>query len=205
MSKQEITQYFAATAFRDIREDLKCAVNEVSGPKVAVDCGCGAGADINYLIGQGFTVHGFDIEQEAISRCQARFAGNPKVFLSQASFTSFNYPKASLVVADASLFFCPPRNFKNVWQTISNSLYPDGIFCGSFLGNEDTMAIPGDNPSVYWPAISAFDEHEVKSLFRQFDILRFNIHKSSGKTPQGLDHNWHIFQVIARKHAPQTI
>lgn len=61
MPSAAITQYFEATANRPIRDDLRFAVEVVPEPKVAIDCGCGAGADIRYLVSNGFTVNGFDI------------------------------------------------------------------------------------------------------------------------------------------------
>jgi len=199
MSSEEIFKYFDATEFRETREDLVFSANMVSEPKVAIDCGCGAGADIDYLAGNRFTVYGFDVEQESISRCQSRFNGIDNVVLSKSSFTAFDYPRASLVLADASLFFCPSSEFKQVWSSIYQCLLPNGVFCGSFLGKEDTMAVPGDNPSVFWPEVTAFDESEVIELFKNFEILRFKTHKSTGKTPQGITHNWHIYQFVAQK------
>jgi SAM-dependent methyltransferase len=199
MVSKEITKYFDATEFREIREDLIFAMKMTSEPKIAIDCGCGAGADIDYLVRNGFTVYGFDIEQESVSRCQSRFDGIKNVILSLSSFGAFNYPQASLVVADASLFFCPRAEFKSVWKNIDQCLQSNGVFCGSFLGKEDTMAEVGNNPSVFWPEVTAFDESEVKELFKNFDLLSFKVHKSTGKTSQGVAHNWHIFQVVAQK------
>jgi SAM-dependent methyltransferase len=69
MASVEISQYYEATVDRDIRSDLLFAVSMVTGPKIAVDCGCGAGADIDYLLENSFKVYGFDIEAESISRC----------------------------------------------------------------------------------------------------------------------------------------
>ena len=199
MPHEEIANYFKATESREIRDDLVFAVSMVGEPKIAIDCGCGAGADIDYLARNGFTVHGFDVEQESISRCQSRFGDIDKVVLSESSFSNFEYPEASLVVADASLFFCPSSEFKKVWSDICQCLLQNGVFCGSFLGKEDTMAAPGDNPSVFWPEVTALEEFEVIELFKNFEILRFKTHKSKGKTLQGVAHNWHIFQVVAQK------
>jgi SAM-dependent methyltransferase len=199
MTSEEISQYFDATKYREVRDDLVFSVSKIDEPKIAIDCGCGAGADIEYLSRNGFIVHGFDIEDESISKCQTRFRNNENVFLSKASFSTFEYPDASLIVADASLFFCSPSDFEEVWSNIYHCLLPSGIFCGSFLGNEDTMAVPGDNPSVFWPHVTAFEEAEVIALFRQYEVLRFNTHKSSAVTSQGVPHNWHIFQVVAQK------
>ena len=199
MSSEAINKYYDATESRGIREDLVFSANIVGEPKVAIDCGCGAGADIDYLLRSGFKVYGFDIEQESISRCQSRFSGNDNVVLTRSSFAAFDYPPASLVVADASLFFCPSFEFKDVWSKIYQCLLPNGVFCGSFLGKEDTMAAPGDNPSVFWSEVTAFEQDEVLVLFNNFEVLRFNTHKSQGTTSQGVDHNWHIFQVVAQK------
>ncbi|NRA20198.1 MAG: class I SAM-dependent methyltransferase [Oceanospirillaceae bacterium] len=199
MYDEDIVKYFDATENRETREDLIFAVNMVREDKIAIDCGCGSGSDIDYLARSGFTVYGFDVEQESIARCQSRFSGMDNVVLSQSSFTAFDYPQASLVVADASLFFCPSSEFKKVWSNIYRCLLPNGIFCGSFLGKEDTMATPGDNPSVFWPEVTAFEEAEIMGLFKNFEVLRFKTHRSTGKTSQGITHNWHIFQIVAQK------
>jgi len=199
MPSAAISKYFEATENRKIREDLIFAVENVDESKVAIDCGCGAGADINYLASKGFIVHGFDVEEESISRCKTRFKNIDNVNLSKSSFSTYNFPKASLVVADASLFFCPKSEFSGVWKNIYECLQPNGIFCGSFLGPEDTMATPKYNADDFWPDVAVFEEEEVMKLFANYEILRFNVHKSSGTTPSGDLHDWHIYSVIAKK------
>ena len=199
MSSQEINEYYTATKFREIRSDLAFAVKLVSDPRIAIDCGCGAGADIEYLLKKGFKVYGFDIEEESISRCKKRFKNNSNVFLTKSDFSSYNYPKASLVVADASLFFCQKTEFNFVWSKTNECLYPNGIFCGSFLGPEDTMAGVTYDKNNFWPDVSVFDEKEVQDIFKGYEIYRFTEHKTSGKTPQGIPHDWHIFSVVAKK------
>lgn len=212
MSSADIEHYFDTTTQRNIRDDLKFAVSEIGEPKIAIDCGCGAGADIEYLTQNNFKVYGFDIEPSSIARCQSRFSNYDNVVLSQSSFSEFDYPKVSLVVADASLFFCPTVDFDTVWEKIYQCLLPGGIFCGSLLGIEDTMAKPNDrlgdnsgaiNPSVLWPHVTAFEEQDVKKLLARYQVMRFNTHQSSGLNSQGLEHNWHIFQIVARK--PQKV
>jgi len=199
MPSEAIRKYFDETENRQIRDDLVYAIENVGEPKVAVDCGCGAGADINYLVSNGFFVYGFDVEEESISRCKTRFRNFENVNLTRSSFSSYNFPKASLVIADASLFFCPKSEFPGVWENIYKCLYSNGIFCGSFLGPEDTMASPNYNPNDYWPEVAVFEEEEVKKIFANYEIIRFNVHRSSGTTPQGNPHDWHIYSVIAKK------
>jgi len=199
MATEEIKQYYDATANSETRSDLLHAADLVENSKIAIDCGCGAGADIEYLLSKGFFVHGFDVEKESIARCKKRFNNNANVALSQDTFSSFTYPKASLVLADASLFFCEESGFNSVWDKIYESLEPSGIFCGSFLGPRDTTAAPNYNSNAYWSDTSVFTEDEVKKLFTRYQILRFTEHESSGNTPDGKPHHWHIFSVVAKK------
>ena len=199
MISQKLKAYYDATEEREIRADLIFAAELVGTPKVAIDCGCGAGADIQFLLSLGFEVHGFDIEEDAISRCEKRFKNNKKVFLTKSGFASYTYPKASLVLADASLFFCPESEFDRVWRELTHCLYPNGVFCGSFLGPEDSMAAPDYDKSESWPNVLVLDEEKVKGLFEAFHIHRFTEHKTSGRTVLDVPHNWHIYSVVANK------
>lgn len=198
MTRQKIKNYYDVTEHREIRSDLIMAVDAVGNPKIAIDCGCGAGADIEYLLGKGFKVYGFDIEDDSISRCNKRFKNNENINLSKGDFSSYEYPRTSLVVADASLFFCPKEDFEYVWTKIHDSLYASGIFCGSFLGPEDTMASANhDGP---WGNVLVFREEQVRAVFKNgYEVLSFTEHKSSGKNPEGSPHDWHVFSVVARK------
>lgn len=199
MISKEKREYFDATACRETRDDLRLAVELVEGPRIAIDCGCGAGSDIEFLRASGFSVHAFDIEEEAVERCRRRFGGDSEVMVSNDSFRSFQYPSASLVVADASLFFCREDDFHDVWRSIVGSLLPKGIFVGSFLGCDDTMAGPDYDRSAFWPDVLVADEAQVRSWFAGFDVISFREHRTSGVTVNGTSHDWHIFSVVARK------
>ncbi|MFG6179726.1 hypothetical protein ACGTN6_21075, partial [Halomonas sp. THAF12] len=63
-----------------------------------------------------------------------------KLFPQVCSFEGFKYPKASLISACSSLFFCDPVLFSRVWDGISQSLMPGGVFCGHFMGPDDSWA-----------------------------------------------------------------
>lgn len=199
MSSREILEYFDATAFRKTREDLELAVQLVQGPRVAIDCGCGAGSDIAFLRSKGFTVYAFDIEQAAIERCRNRFRGDGNVLLSHASFRTFDYPDSSLIAADASLFFCPEDQFDLVWQKMQTALLPDGIFVGSFLGPEDTMAGPDYDKEAFWPDILVTSEERIRLWFKSFEIVSLKEHSSSGAAFNGKAHHWNIYTVLAKK------
>ena len=124
MTSEEIIEYYDVTADREVRAELMYAVGLVGEHKVAIDCGCGAGSDIAFLRKNGFKVYAFDVESEAIARCRSRFRGDIEVILSLDDFNSFPYPKASLVSADASLFFCREAEFDQVWHKMTEALLP---------------------------------------------------------------------------------
>jgi len=199
MTSKEILAYYDATVDRDVRADLQRAVELVGEPKIAIDCGCGAGSDIAYLLANGFVVHAFDIELASISRCRERFGDNHRALLSQASFSSFSYPLASLIVADASFFFCPENEFSTVWEKINTSLMPSGFFVGSFLGPNDTMAGSGFKREAFWPDVLVFTEVQLRQTLVGVEIVKWTEHDMDGETAQGECHHWHIFSVIAKK------
>jgi SAM-dependent methyltransferase len=199
MRTTAMKNYFNATEHSEIRSDLSFALKLVGKPKIAVDCGCGSGSDIEHLASLGFTVHGFDLETEAVARCQKRFRNNDNVILSQDNFISFKYPKASLVVADASLFFCPAAEFPTVWQKINACLFTGGVFVGSFLGPNDTMANSKGSESSFWENDLTFNESELQNLFKSYKIHNLTEHSLSGTTNSGHPHQWHIFSVVAQK------
>lgn len=236
-NEQGLQGYYDATSDRPVRQDLITAVNHLvtktfaldlqslsdnssTGSVLAIDCGCGAGSDIAFLRLHGFTVYAFDVEASAIKRCQERFADDPQVHLAQASFHHYQYPQeASLVVADASLFFCPPQHFHGVWNRITSALRTGGIFVGSFLGPDDAMAqaviareedSEADNSrrrmdaAIYWPEVLVVTEATLRSrLEGDFEILSWHEHRTTGQAPGGdgksAPHSWHIFSVVAVK------
>ncbi len=103
------------------RTGFVAKLNE-SRSRVAIDCGCGTGSDIQYLSELGYQVHGFDINPDAITICRERFENHVLVEISEASFEGFDYPKCGVVIANNSLFFADPELFFLTWQRISDCL-----------------------------------------------------------------------------------
>lgn len=209
MPAKEIMEYYDSSAHRETRDDLRLAVSliddfkiddsMIDSRKIAVDCGCGAGSDIAYLRVQGFQVYAFDSDPEAIARCRKRFAHDEDVRLSQTTFSQFDYPKSTLIVADASLYFCPKNAFPKAWQKITDSLLPGGVFTGSFLGPDDSMACPDFNESALWSEVMISTVTEVREYLNGFDVIAFNEHRTTGESVGGVMHDWHIISVVARK------
>ncbi len=83
------------------RTEFASRLNE-SNLKIATDCGCGTGSDIEYLEQQGYQVHGFDINPDSVSICRDRFGAKSLVEITESSFESFDYPKSGVVIANSS-------------------------------------------------------------------------------------------------------
>lgn len=160
---------------------------------IAIDCGCGTGADIHYLLNQGYQVHGFDNNHEAIELCRERFSSNAMVDLSIDSFETYDYPKAGLVIANSSLFFANPEHFAGMWQKIVDCIEVGGVFAGDFLGEKDSWATNFRQPTT------AMTLEEVEELFAQFEIIRFEERDEDALTARGYMKHWHVFSVVARK------
>lgn len=196
-------QYYAEALARPHAQRTVAAVeHNHTGQKIAIDCGCGTGSDSQFLAEQGYSVHAFDINADAIALCKTRFAEqddhspNDKRFnirVSQASFESFRYPPCSIIIANNSLFFAEPSTFAITWQRMTACLVSGGIFAGDFMGINDSWAHDYPTP------ISAFSRSQVEALLEGFDILTFHERDELGKTMIGHEKHWHIFSVMAIK------
>lgn len=186
--------YFQKTEQRPYRPLLDAAVAaEQSDCKVAVDCGCGTGNDTAFLLDQGYEVHAYDQQADAIRICQRRFGDAPGLQLKEASFESFQYPPAGLIVAHSSLFFSAEHSFGQCWDKIRTALVSQGVFCGDFLGTDDSWEPMAGRP------LTRLQQPEVEALFEGFEILKCYERNEPGKTAIGRSKHWHTYTVLARK------
>ncbi|QUM76739.1 class I SAM-dependent methyltransferase [Moritella sp. 24] len=172
------------------RTEFAIRLNE-STLKVATDCGCGTGSDIQYLEQQGFRVHGFDINPDSVAICRDRFGLKSLVEISESSFESFDYPKSGVVIANSSLFFADPSQFEATWSSIKSSIEVGGVFAGDFMGIKDSWAQHYRSPTT------PLSESEIKDLFSEFEIVRFYERDEKAKTALGRMKHWHTYSVVA--------
>ncbi|HAS6102487.1 TPA: methyltransferase domain-containing protein [Vibrio vulnificus] len=174
------------------RTEFAVRLNE-SNLKVATDCGCGTGSDIDYLSGQNYKVFGFDVNPDSITICNDRFGSNPQINIEQSSFESFRYPKSGVVIANNSLFFAVPTVFSTIWHNIESSLVVGGVFAGDFMGYKDSWA------SGFRVPTSPFTESEIRAMLTNFDIVSWSERDELGQTTIGATKHWHIYSVVAVK------
>jgi len=174
------------------RTELAIKLND-SNMKIAIDVGCGTGSDTSYISKLGYKVQGFDINPDSTAICNERFANDPLVTITEASFEGFMYPKCGVVIANSSLFFADPAQFKMTWKRIIDSLQLGGVFAGDFMGLNDSWAFGFRSPTT------PMNKLEVEALFNNFEIVRFHERDEIGKTAIGKTKHWHTFSVVAIK------
>lgn len=164
-----------------------------SSSRLATDCGCGTGSDIQYLSASGYQVHGFDGNTDSVAICRDRFGADDSVFLTRATFEEFVYPKVGIVIANSSLFFADPTRFQATWQRIASSIEKGGVFAGDFMGPKDDWA------SNYRSSTTPLTEKQVRALFSDFNIVRFHERDEKGTTAIGNQKHWHTYSLVAVK------
>ena len=174
------------------RTEFAVKINK-SNFKTAIDCGCGTGSDISYLIKLDYLVHGFDVNSDSLAICRDRFGAEQLVKLSEASFESFDYPACGLIIANSSLYFAERSSFENTWRSLTLSLVNGGVFAGDFMGVHDSWAL-GSHRST-----TPLTRQQVLDLFVGFEVIRFHERNEVGKTALGKTKHWHTFSVVALK------
>lgn len=165
------------------------------GSTNVVDCGCGVGNNSQYLIDKGLDVHAFDKDANAVNVCRMRFINQAKYSVCLSNLDSFIYPPTGLVVASTCFFFCNPQHFANCWHNLSQSIQAGGVFCGDFLGLDDTWERQGVE------AVIRFSEAEIKRLFSSFEIIEWHEKNTTGNNISGQKVNRHTHTLLVRKYA----
>lgn len=155
--KQSFAGFAKELPHRPIVEKALSHFNNL--PKVAIDCGCGAGSESSFLLNNNFKIHAFDPSIKAKNICLNRFKDNKKILFFNNTFEDYNFPKASLIIALFSLFFCPAYSLEHVLEKMKDSLSQQGILLIQLLGKDDAWVI--DCPEK----LSRFEQKELKQLF----------------------------------------
>ena len=165
-------------------------------PKIAIDCGCGAGNESGFLIEQNFIVHAFDPSTQARDICLQKFAGYDNFIFALEGFENYDFPNASLIIALLSLFFCDPHRVDCVLEKISNALFPEGIFLFQVLGKEDAWVVQN------FAQFIGFEPRQLEQKFaKEFEILWIDELKAYKPLANGALKFWHLHTLILKKKA----
>jgi trans-aconitate methyltransferase len=162
-------------------------------PGIAIDLGCGDGAESRFLAANGWRVHAFDGADGTEARV---LNGMPTEALERLDATQIafedirSFPAAGLLYAGRSLPFCAETHFAELWRIILTSIEPGGWFVGDFFGPNDS-----------WVGRAGMNFHsraEVEELLAGFEIDRLDEAEQPASTPFGNKH-MHILTVIAHR------
>ncbi|CAM3030922.1 SAM-dependent methyltransferase [Legionella steigerwaltii] len=170
--------------------------NKFNCAQLAIDVGCGAGADSIELLKNNWSVLAIDSQAEAISTlissCPQSLQNRLKTKV--ASFESLtSLPTSQLINASYSLPFLSSDNFYKFWKLILEALPPGGIFAGIFFGINDGW-------NCYKRSDMTFlSTNDLYNLFVPFKIELLEEEESDGADAMGFIKHWHRYFVVAEK------
>ena len=163
------------------------------GDRLAIDLGCGGGADTLGLLERGWRVHAVDASPttERLINDRLDAERNARVTIDIGLFHEVDLPEADLVYAQMSLPFAG-SDLQAAASKAAAAVLPGGAFAGHFFGEEDDW-IDGDN-------VAAVNGAWIRTLFNEFSDLTIDEVNQDG--PYGLEgrtKQWHYYFVLARR------
>ena len=162
-------------------------------PTNAIELGCGAGRDTEYLIKNGWNVLAIDKEDvKAIITSRLSKEEQKNFKFSKQEFENMQLEKTNLIVANFSLPFCNQKQFEKLWNKINKSILKNGYFVGNFFGNNDEWKKQEEE-------MTFLTKEQVIELFKNFEIIDFKEVEKDCFNGLGIMKHRHIFNVIAKK------
>lgn len=168
---------------------------------IVLDLGAGTGRNIIDLLEKGAIVYAYDADSESIKILDERFQSflkNKKLYVHQEYFEDItSFPAAGMIIAWRSLPFMEKDKFPAFWEQIQSALAPDGIFTGTFFGEQHMTQRPLDRPKLF-----RLTREEVLNLFKNFLIIDFQEeieYDDEASKDWCSDQFEHIYRVIAKK------
>ena len=177
-----------------------------------LDIGCGTGAVTWYIAREGFSAHGIDGSEVALSLANKRFKHEDlSAEFVQGDFTlSLPFPEGyfDATVDSASINHNPPESICRTLKEVYRVLKPDGQHFGMMFASGCTGEGSGQQiaPNTYagidngplagpWPILFA-DREQIRDLFRLFPSLTIDHQGYSDRSGTIMVNHW---LVTARK------
>ncbi len=103
-------------------------------------------------------------------------------------------PPFDLLYSGYALSFLDPAAFSQFWGNLRDRLRPGGLIILNIFGVRDTWA--GDSTMTF------LDIDAVRRLVDGLEVLAIDEEDQDGDSFIGAKH-WHVFDVIARRSAPE--
>jgi SAM-dependent methyltransferase len=166
-----------------------------SGPRFAVDLGCGAGRDSRELLRRGWRVLAVDMTPEGPDTLRRLTPADDLERLETAVsvLADFDIPPCDLVNANLILPFQPADDYAAVWKRIRAAIPAGARFSGMLFGDRDQAA---NESEMTCPSPDVIRGH-----LDGFDIEYWNEKEEDGTTALGEPHHFHLIEVVALRRA----
>lgn len=171
-----------------IRKFFDNKYNEKLLGNTAIDLGCGAGNDTEFLISKGFKVTAIDKHEQVKEIINNKKINNEKLDIVIGDFSKIDIPNADLILANMSLFFVKD-NFVVFLKSLLEKVNNNGFFIANFLGKEDDWN--GNKTTL--------EKEELLNYFKKYKIEYFSEEKYYKDTALGVNKFWHKYNIIAQK------
>ncbi len=162
-------------------------------PGVAIDLGCGSGAETVALIEKGWRVLAIDAETSSLEAIRSLMpAGSDRLTLRKSRFEDLTeLPDADFVYSFHSLPFCERASFDRVLALVRSGVVPGGVLAVSLFGPNDAWVKGGK--------VSGISKDAWLNSLIEFEMLHFHEVDDVGPTALEGPKHWHTFETIARK------
>lgn len=159
---------------------------------VALDLGCGVGAEAEYLAKNGFMVDAIDKNETVVKTAKERTSGLT-VDVIQGDFREFALRPGyyALAVAVNSLPFVPKEECRALLKSVQESIKPGGAVVLSVYGPEHAWASR--------PDMSFWSVDEFRDLWKGWDILAIDEVRGPAPLVSGQEIFQHRIRLIAKK------
>lgn len=163
--------------------------NENFKGNTAIDLGCGAGNDTEFLISKGFKVTSIDNNKQVNSILKSRDLNGENLKIIIGDFSKIELPKVDLVNANFSMHYVKENFDEFVVNLLQNVINPKGVFIGNFLGKEDEWK----------ETFTTVEKERLLEYFKDFNFFYFSEEKYYQDTARKKNKYWHVYSIIAQK------
>lgn len=134
------------------------------------------------------------MDGEAVVEEVAKELNDERLTTIVSNFEDFDYTENTydLINAQYSLPFMSREHFQEVMEKIKSSLKENGIFVGTFFGNNDSWNTKTSRTNFH-------SREDIKKLFDDFEIIEFLEKEENKPAVREEIKHWHTFHVTAKK------
>jgi tellurite methyltransferase len=191
-------EYNKNTANNPPRKLCQEAVSLVEHKNFALDVGAGALNDTKYLLGLGFAVTTVDFNPSV--KNLADDINNPRLSVEVTGLEKYRPPKHTFNYVNAmfTLPFVKPESFKEVFDSLYESLANNGIMAFQLFGDKDQWAQATDK-NRFHENMTFLSKEQVAELIKEINVIKYDETLEETKLAVGGYRKSHEFRIILKK------